>query len=315
MAGSSPAPRRSHQYSSPQRSQVLSELLDDNRNSEARHRNLIEAAKKEHDRVREEAERVILQHQKKEERQRLLEEKKKEETRIQLEEQIATERLKLLALKEKKVEIPPPPRAEEAKAKDAASEAPAKSKPPVGQQTSTAQQNGVAQTSTQSAFGGLKPESQPNTQPSTSGLLAGTKAAVQTTATTTTTTTTTSAPAVKQETPRNNPFGISSLLNGSNGLAPPPQSTPAPTPAPAAPAPSAPPTQPTVDRYTVIHRNLKALRKNLAEQVKVNHALKSRMGDMRREIRKTVGQFTAGAAGVNRVQVRKQLPHNIECVC
>lgn len=65
----------------------------------------------------------------------------------------------------------------------------------------------------------------------------------------------------------------------------------------------------------MIHRNLKALRKNLAEQVKVNHALKSRMGDMRREIRKTVGQFTAGAAGVNRVQVRKQLPHNIECVC
>src|SRR4051812_34493961 len=112
MTGSSPAPRRSHQWSSPQRTQVLADLLNDDRNSETRHRHLLEAARKEHDRVREEAERVILQHQKKEERQRLLEEKRKEEKRIQLDEQIAAERLKLLALKEKKVEIPPAPPAE-----------------------------------------------------------------------------------------------------------------------------------------------------------------------------------------------------------
>ncbi len=42
----------------------------------------------------------------------------------------------------------------------------------------------------------------------------------------------------------------------------------------------------------------------MAEQAKLNPALKSRMGDMRREIKKCIGQLTGGAPGVNRQQVR-----------
>jgi len=47
------------------------------------------------------------------------------------------------------------------------------------------------------------------------------------------------------------------------------------------------------------------LRKFMADQAKTNPALKGRMGDMRREIRKSVGQLTVtqGVAGVNKVQV------------
>jgi nucleoporin GLE1 len=57
------------------------------------------------------------------------------------------------------------------------------------------------------------------------------------------------------------------------------------------------------DRYTTIHKNLKELRKSMVEQAKTNRALKERMGDMRREIRKSVGQLTGGVPGVNRQQV------------
>jgi nucleoporin GLE1 len=43
----------------------------------------------------------------------------------------------------------------------------------------------------------------------------------------------------------------------------------------------------------------------MVEQTKTNPALKARMGDMRRELRKSVGQLTVslGVAGVNRSQV------------
>jgi len=43
----------------------------------------------------------------------------------------------------------------------------------------------------------------------------------------------------------------------------------------------------------------------MVEQAKVNRALKDRMGDMRREIRKSVGQLTGGTGGVNRQQQQK----------
>jgi nucleoporin GLE1 len=88
-------------------------------------------------------------------------------------------------------------------------------------------------------------------------------------------------------------FGSNAQSNGIKPAAP---------AAPAAPPPN-PEAQNTIDRYTVIHKNLKQLRKSMAEQAKTNRALKDRMGDMRRDIRKCVGQLTGGV-GANRQQVK-----------
>ncbi|KAL8716047.1 MAG: hypothetical protein Q9225_006270 [Loekoesia sp. 1 TL-2023] len=47
-------------------------------------------------------------------------------------------------------------------------------------------------------------------------------------------------------------------------------------------------------RYREIHKSLKELRKFMAQQAKQNTQLKSRMGDMRRDIKKSVGQIIEG---------------------
>ena len=84
---------------------------------------------------------------------------------------------------------------------------------------------------------------------------------------------------------------------------------PAPIPAPLVQqfTPATPPvqnTQPEAEhsRYLDIHRALKDLRKFMTAQAKQNAQLKGSMGDMRREIRKSVGQLRDGK-GANKVQV------------
>jgi len=52
-------------------------------------------------------------------------------------------------------------------------------------------------------------------------------------------------------------------------------------------------------RYQAIHQSLKDLRRFMMAQAKGNPVLKKRMGDMRREIKKCVGQLTEGK-GANR---------------
>ena len=63
-------------------------------------------------------------------------------------------------------------------------------------------------------------------------------------------------------------------------------------------------------RYLEIHRALKGLRKFMMAQAKQNAQLKGAMGDMRREIRKSVGQLRDGK-GANRVQVLLSVPHHL----
>lgn len=55
-------------------------------------------------------------------------------------------------------------------------------------------------------------------------------------------------------------------------------------------------------KYLEIHQRLKGLRKAMASQAKQNPTLKTVMGDMRREIKKCVGQLRQGK-GTNRSQV------------
>lgn len=55
-------------------------------------------------------------------------------------------------------------------------------------------------------------------------------------------------------------------------------------------------------RYLDLHKHLKEFRKWMREQAKSNAALKEKMGDLRRTIRKCVGQLREGK-GANRTQV------------
>ncbi|CAK7267309.1 hypothetical protein SEPCBS119000_002477 [Sporothrix epigloea] len=64
-------------------------------------------------------------------------------------------------------------------------------------------------------------------------------------------------------------------------------------------------TRPELDRHITIHKNLKELRKYMARQAAANPTLKSRMGDMRRDIRKSFGQLTSGGLRENRIPVAR----------
>jgi nucleoporin GLE1 len=287
MAGSSPTRQRSYHWASesPQRT-VLEEILADDRNSEARHRFLLEQAKREHERVREDAERVYREQLQKEERQRLLNERRKEEERLELEEQLAAERVRLNALKAKKIAIPPPlPDPEPPLAPAVNGKTPA---PPSANNT-PAQANGtVSQPAAAPAAAGLP--TIPVTKPPAAPLSAQPQTQNPVTA---------PSKAPEPTRPTSTPLGINGLLNNA------PQSNGVTSISGTSRSPAPPPAQTRPDRYAEIHKNLKILRKSMADQAKTNPALKERMGDMRREIRKSVGQLTvsSGVAGVNKIQV------------
>jgi nucleoporin GLE1 len=64
---------------------------------------------------------------------------------------------------------------------------------------------------------------------------------------------------------------------------------------------------PVADKYIEIHKRLKKLRAFVTEYAKQDSGLKRKMGEMRREIRKSVGQLTEGR-GANRTPVSKFQP-------
>lgn len=300
MAGSSPAGRRSYQWSSPQQS-VLSDILYEDRNSEARHKLLLDAAKREHERVRAEAERVYRDHIQKEERQRLLEAEQKEVERIRLEEQIAAKRRSLQALQAKKVPIPPLPEPEPERVAPEAQ--PAAEKTPATQTAAAAAAKASPLSRPPTTIDGVAaqksvplPAPQP---PAAANPFTSTKPNPFAPAGATPTPPA-AQPSKLQQQPAGapSPFARTQLAPQSNGAVT-PQAAPTP---PAQGQGSA--RQP--DRYLVIHRNLKELRKSMDQQTATNRELKSRMGDMRREVRKTVGQLTTGA-GANRPQVRNTI--------
>ena len=252
----------------------MSDILSGDRNSEARHRLLIEAARREHERVREEAERVYQEHLLRVEQERLAEARKKEEERIRAEEELAAERRRINALKAKKVEIPPVlPDPEPVKAPPVA---PKPTPTPAAPQPPTTQANG-------DALFGKTALTQPATAPVASKPFGGFGQ------------TATSAQPATATLKQPAPVATNSLLGTQvNGVA---------TSATVTKTPASAPAQQGPDRLTLIHKSLKELRKSMLDQAKANPALKARLGDMRREIRKCVGQLTGGGAGVNRQQV------------
>ncbi|KAI1462418.1 GLE1-domain-containing protein [Annulohypoxylon moriforme] len=293
MPDSSPAPRRSRQWTSPDR-RSISSILSENRNSPLSHKDALAAAQAEHDRVREAAIRVYQDYESQQERRRLLEQQerilkqqKQEEERIRTEERLRVEELRLRELKLKTVpKLPPEPPAPVAGANG-----PTTSQKPTqptvagakldGASTSKTPQFGLPQPALTNGLNGhangtgsAKPSMQPTIQSMLSQPLTQPKIATQAQAQPSSTPSPFSQPVNPTPTQQNG-FPTSTSTKSSVGV--------------------------TADRYTEIHQNLKRLRESLSQQSKSNPALKQRMGDMRRELRKNMGQLV-GTKGGNRKQ-------------
>ncbi|SPN97615.1 related to RNA export mediator GLE1 [Cephalotrichum gorgonifer] len=293
MSRSSLSSRRSNTKSSPERPSFLASFLHDRANTELSHRDALAAAQAEHDRVREAAIRVFDLHTLEEERRKVEAELEREQERLRRERELVAEEQRLRALKAQKIPRPPPepepepeqaPPQEQTKPKTAPAPAPAPSRP-----TPTAP---VPSTSQKEQSQPAAPVPAPAAQPVANGVPAaqpprnpfGQPAAGTT------------------QSPTPNPFSQQLKPQEpkpqlSEPVKPTPVPQPAPTPA-AAPAP-------TPDRHLQIHQELKKLRKQLEDLAKTpNSQLKGKMGDMRREIRKSMGQLTGGK-GANAKPINK----------
>ncbi|KAI1470007.1 GLE1-domain-containing protein [Daldinia caldariorum] len=285
MAGSSPAARKSQQWSSPDRSRLSSiqGILGEPRNTAITHHDALIQAQAEHDRVREAAIRVYHDHELQEERKRLLEQQKwileqqkLEEERIRAEERLRAEEERLRALKAKTVpKLPPEPPTPVAQMNGSAT-----AQPQI-QPTPTTANSGATSNLKQSPFGAQ----QPSLGNGLNGHANGT---------------------AQSSLPQ--PFGQPKAILQSQPLSSPsPFTQPAkavvpPSNARPAAAPGTPLVSTEIDRYVEIHRNLKKLRSSLLQQSKMSPTLKKRMGDMRRELRKNMGQLV-GEKGGNKKQI------------
>ncbi|TRX89503.1 hypothetical protein FHL15_009547 [Xylaria flabelliformis] len=290
MTGSSPATRRSRQWSSPSRSR-LSDFLAENRHTELSHQDALAAAQVEHERVRHAAIRVFKDHEWEEENRRLQEQEeiirqqqRREEERIRHEERLRAEEERLRALKLKTVPKLPP------------EAPPAAAVPNLSQSNSPGYSKPTATTSSADNQGTKVPvgEASPNTtiqqQPpfSVQALLVnGTKGAQITPAQ--------QLPHLQEQHSAPTTSQPSAVPAVTSAFLNPPVSRPN---ALSAPSMSKPP----ADQYVVIHQNLKRLRASLAEQAKSLPLLKARVGDMRRELRKSLGQIVTEKGG-NKKQV------------
>ncbi|KAI1818162.1 GLE1-domain-containing protein [Poronia punctata] len=283
MTGSSPASRRSRQWSSPSRGR-LSDFLSEPRHTELSHQDALAAAQIEHERVRLAAIRVYKDHELKEEHRRLLEkeqiirqQQRKEEERIRNEERLRAEEERLRALKAKTVpKLPPQPPPE-------APAAPITATTTAPASTSAAQLNGVQPFPTdKEPITPASNVSQPDSTKAPSLETNGVKVA---------------KPASNQspDSTKPSPFSVpSAAAIQAKATALIQQNARAQNQTSAS--------KPPDDGYIVIHQNLKKLRAYMAEQAKSSPALKTRMGDMRREMRKSLGQFVMEKGG-NKQQI------------
>ncbi|KAK8065631.1 GLE1-like protein-domain-containing protein [Apiospora hydei] len=284
MAGSSPVRhRQTPSRPSPVRSPDSSYRSED-RNGEMNHLEALLAAQILHDDVRKRAYKTLADHEYEEEQkkraereQEIKDQQRREEERLRHEKKLRDEEERLRALQAQTVpKLPPQPK-------------------PSPQSTTVAPSNGDAAAATQPAA--AKPTPTPDTS--------------------------SSGPAAQD--PSKNPFQAEPpKTNGHVSSAAPPNTTSspfarpatsqpanpsaaatAPEPAAQAPAqiqPTRPPAVPVVDDYVQIHKNLKKLRALMTEHAKSNPQLKKQMGEMRREIRKSLGQLTGGK-GANKKQL------------
>jgi nucleoporin GLE1 len=274
----------------------LSNFLDNDRNTEFHHRDALEAAQLEHDRVRQAAIRVYELHELQEEHRRILDAERVEQERLRAEAAIAAEERKLRELKARTIPKPPPEPEPPKQPEPPESEPPVKSQP----QSKSAEPAKPEPTLTPSMLrqppapslpaqpSQPKPPQQP-AQPQDRPASQNSFAAAP------------SKPAEK-------PAMSSPLVNGAATIA----ATQKPQSAtPLAVSPSQPRRSAPVQRYRQIHQELKKLRKNLQAESKIaGSPLKGKLGMFRREIRVSIGQLTGGK-GANAQPVSRALyTHN-----
>lgn len=229
---------------------------------EAVHENLLDTALREHNRVREQAIRVFQNNQLREAQLKLLQEERQEQERLRLEQELADDRARIIELRKKTVAIPElPPRVKTPPPPPApptppSPEPPQKAAPAIAQPQAP-QQAAVTQAAPAVTQPATAPQA-PQTIPSASSTTQAQAAAQQQTAT----------PSQTAAATQKAPITISKE--------PPPYILPG------------------AQRYLEIHQNLKRLRHFIIDNGKKDPALRKKTGEMRREIRKSVGQLTSG---------------------
>lgn len=221
---------------------------------EAVHENLLDTALREHNRVREQAIRVFQNNQLREAQLKLLQEERQEKERLRLEQELADDRARIIELRKKTVPIPELPPRVKTPPPPPAPPTPPTPEPPQKAAPPVAQPHAPQQ----AAVPQVAPVvTQPVTAPE--------------------------APQTIQPAP-----SAAQVV------------TQAPTTAAAQPAPvticKEPPPYilPGAQRYLEIHQNLKRLRHFIIDNGKKDPGLRKKTGEMRREIRKSVGQLTSG---------------------
>ncbi|KKA29590.1 hypothetical protein TD95_003462 [Thielaviopsis punctulata] len=306
---------------------LISDLFADSRNTELSHRDALEQAKAEHDRVRQRALRVFEMHELELERQRIVKEQEKEQERLKRETQLQAEKQRLEALKAARAPTPPPlpkpkpqpksepkPESKEAPAAAPASPpstvpvAPAEAKKkvvPVPVKAAETKKPDAVKPDTGFSLGSLGSSlGNATTKPAAS--VTPTAAAITPTPSKTASTTLFGKPlaAATATTPTSSMFGAP-VTPGASLFGTKPATTPAPAPTSDAVIKADPSIFPYNDKYADIHKKLKQLRKAVeAAAAQPGSPLKGKVGDMRREIRKSMGQLTEGA-GTNKIQLAK----------
>jgi nucleoporin GLE1 len=291
MARPSTSSRRSFLQSSPERATSISDFLSDDRNSELNHRDALAAAHAEHDRVRETAIRVFELHGLQEEQRRILSEQQKEQERLRIEAQLVAEEKRLRALRAQKVpRLPPEPEILEPQpahtplptavngTSKALTTTPATFKaatPPPPTTTNTNSTPSLRQLfntpAKSSPLATPNPFKFPQTNGQASTSLPPTPNPLK------------SATQSANELPKNLDGSIS--WGSTHSKEHTPKAVQVQQAAPQPQVAAAP------DRYLQIHRELKKLRKDVMEQGKFP-PLKGKLGEMRRDIRKSIGQLT-----------------------
>ncbi|ETS79608.1 hypothetical protein PFICI_09461 [Pestalotiopsis fici W106-1] len=319
MAGTSPV-RPSLASPSPDRHRYGSYLSDD-RNNISNHHEALAASKDEHDRVRDHAIQALEKHAFQleqlrihDEETRVLEKQKREQVRLEQERRLREEEKKLRELEAQHIpKLPPKPPAETAppaaQAKDVSTNGIKPAAPSIAPKGASSEN---ASATSKSPFTIAPPTEKTNGTVASNAKPAPTPSAQE------------AAPAaIKQDETATKPNPFATIQSSSAAPSPSPfaaagkSATPVPTlfgkptGAPAinglntatttAPVPVA---VQSPDRYVQIHQSLKKLRASIKQQMTTNVELKKNAGNMRREIRKCIGQLT-GEKGANRQQLEK----------
>ncbi|KAI1262527.1 GLE1-domain-containing protein [Xylariaceae sp. FL1019] len=268
--------RQSGQWTSPRGSRVT-DFLFENRNTELNHKDALDLARLEHERVRLAALRVYEDHENEEHKRRLQLEKhrikieqQKEEERLRNEESLRNEEQRLRELKAKTIpQLPPEPTPQPAPT--AATPAPTTQTNGFGGASGLFGQPAKPQALQPVLLNGQSPAQTPPVQ--TNGFKPSSA------------TSPFPPPTAAQDTTK--PSSALTSVNTANAV------QPATTPQAAIPASSGSRSSvdPDGERYVEIHQNLKKLRQSMMQQAKMEPQFKARMGDMRREIRKYLGQL------------------------